>query len=77
MCRAIERYKQYVDSVDYLQYQNGSTFFNSGYVDYLDANYEKVAQEKKETNGFNNFSQRKYDYDELENRLLRRTYGGG
>lgn len=77
MCRAIERYKQHVDSVDYLQYQNGSTFFNSGYVDYLDANYEKVAQKKKETNGFNNFSQRKYDYDELENRLLRRTYGGG
>lgn len=39
MERAISRYKQYVDSVDYLHCKNGSTFFNSGYVDYLDENY--------------------------------------
>lgn len=39
MERATERYKQYVDSVDYLHYKNGSTFFNSGYIDYLDENY--------------------------------------
>lgn len=38
--RAISRYIQYVESVDYLHYKNGSTFFNSGYIDYLDANYE-------------------------------------
>lgn len=71
--RAIERYKQYVDSVDYLQYQNGSTFFNSGYADYLDANYTKPERKSKK-NGFNNFSQRDYDTDEmkeLERRLLR------
>lgn len=68
--RAIERYKQYVDSVDYLQYQNGSTFFNSGYVDYLDANYAKSAQKTKK-NGFCNFQQREYDFDVLEKRLLR------
>lgn len=37
--RAISRYVKYVDSVDYLHYKNGSTFFNSGYVDYLDENY--------------------------------------
>lgn len=36
--RAISRYKQYVESVDYLHYKNGSTFFNSGYIDYLDEN---------------------------------------
>ena len=42
IARAIERYKQYVDSVDYLSYQNGSTFFNSGYMDYLDENYNSV-----------------------------------
>ena len=40
MKRAIERYKRYVESVDYLHYKNGSTFFNSGYVDYLDKNYQ-------------------------------------
>lgn len=69
MSRAIERYKQYVESVDYLQYQNGSTFFNSGYVDYLDANYTK--QETKNTkNSFNDFQQRECDLDKLENQLL-------
>ncbi len=50
MARAIDRYKQYVESVDYLSYQNGSTFFNSGYVDYLDANYVpgKTVQAQKD-----------------------------
>lgn len=69
MARAIERYKQYVESVDYLQYQNGSTFFNSGYVDYLDVNYTKPTQ-KNQKNGFNKFPQREYDFDELERQLL-------
>lgn len=69
MERAIERYKQYVDSVDYLQYQNGSTFFSSGYIDYLDANYEKSVQKSKK-NGFNNFPQREYDFEEFERKLL-------
>ena len=69
MLRAIERYKQYVEGVDYLQYQNGSTFFNSGYVDYLDANYTKPAQKDKK-NSFNNFPQREYDFDTMEKRLL-------
>ena len=40
LARAIERYKRDVASADFdLQYKHGSTFFNSGYVDYLDANY--------------------------------------
>ncbi len=69
MVRAIERYKQYVESIDYLQYQNGSTFFNGGYVDYLDANYTKPTP-KKPKNRFNDFSQRSYDYGELEKQLL-------
>lgn len=69
MSRAIERYKQYVDSVDYLQYQNGSTFFNSGHVDYLDANYTEPTP-KKSKNSFNNFEQRECDFDELEKQLL-------
>ena len=35
--RCVVRYK--ADKPDWKKYQNGSTFFNSGYVDYLDANY--------------------------------------
>lgn len=70
MSRAIERYKQYVESIDYLQYQNGSTFFNSGYVDYLDENYLPAKEGKKpKKNSFNNFDQREYDYEELERSL--------
>jgi hypothetical protein len=40
MTRAIERYKQAKAGKDKQYLQNGSTFFNSGYVDYLDANYQ-------------------------------------
>ena len=76
MSRAIERYKKYVDSIDYLQYQNGSTFFNSGYVDYLDANYTEQKQ-KKIKNSFNDFPQREYDFDDLERQLLNSNPGGG
>ncbi len=67
MSRAIERYVQYVDSIDYLHYKNGSTFFNSGYVDYLDANYEPGKQVSyKKQNGFNRFQQNQYDFEQLE-----------
>lgn len=38
--RCIERYIQTKPS--WQQYQNGSTFFNSGYVDYLDENFKTV-----------------------------------
>lgn len=44
--RAISRYVKYVDSVDYLHYKNGSTFFNSGYIDYLDENYVDYSNDK-------------------------------
>lgn len=71
MARAIERYKQYVDSIDYLPYQNGSTFFNSGYVDYLDANYEPGKQTSyRKQNGFNRFQQNQYDFNQLEQELM-------
>lgn len=40
MARAIDRYKAELEKdSDWRKPQNGSTFFNSGYVDYLDANY--------------------------------------
>ena len=47
MKRAIKRYCDYVNSVSYLNYQNGSTFFNGSYIDYLDINYK---QEQKPNN---------------------------
>ncbi|NBH24698.1 DUF4373 domain-containing protein [Lachnospiraceae bacterium] len=76
MSRAIERYERYVESVDYLQWQNGGTFFNSGYIDYLDANYTEQKQ-KKIKNSFNDFPQREYDFDDLERQILNSNPGGG
>ena len=74
MARAINRYKIELErDSDWRRPQNGSTFFNSGYVDYLDANYvpgKDKAKPKK--NSFNNFSQREYSNStELEKQLLR------
>lgn len=74
MERAINRYIAYVDSIDYLHYQNGSTFFNSGYVDYLDANYTPGKAQKpktpKSTSQFNQFPQNDYDFEQLEKEIL-------
>ena len=74
MARAIERYKSYVESVDYLHYQNGSTFFNSGYFDYLDANYTPSARQQygsqRPANQFNQFMKTDYDFETLEKELL-------
>lgn len=54
MERCISRYIKHVeerrkDGFSELKYQNGSTFFNSGYVDYLDKNYQE--KEVKNTRG--------------------------
>lgn len=72
MSRAIRRYVQYVDSVDYLHYQNGSTFFNGGYVDYLDANYEpeKGPGTRRKGNSFGDYPHRKYDFDAIKKRMF-------
>jgi len=43
--RCMQRYVKYVESQDWLKYQNGSTFFNGGYLDYIDETY---AEEEKE-----------------------------
>lgn len=40
MVRAIKRYLDELKKDEWRKPQNGSTFFNSGYVDYLDKNYE-------------------------------------
>lgn len=72
MTRAISRYINEIKQIGWKQYQNGSTFFHSGYVDYLDENFQKSVQKKErsKTSGFNNEEQREYNMDELEMKLL-------
>lgn len=73
MNRVIERYKADLALEDWRKPQNGSTFFHKGYIDYLDINYSPPVQDKAKksnTTKFNNFTQRDYDYDELERQLL-------
>ncbi len=71
MARAIDRYKKDLEKEsDWRKPQNGSTFFNSGYVDYLDSNYEPTKVKTSKKNSFLNFNQRQYNFDELEKELL-------
>ena len=75
MVRAIDRYKADLARDNWRKPQNGSTFFHSGYIDYLDENYTPPDPKSRtagsaKTNKFNNFNQRNYDYNELEKQLL-------
>jgi len=45
--RCIERYKK--DKEEWRAFKDGSTFFNSGYVDYLDENYNKKTTKESKT----------------------------
>lgn len=47
LTRCIERYRK--DKPDRQYWQHGSTFFNSGYVDYLDENYQQDNTVKDKT----------------------------
>ena len=69
--RALDRYKAEVEASSFKRYQNGSTFFHSGYVDYLDENYSPTTEKPRSgTHRFNNASERSYDSRELELSLL-------
>ncbi|MDF2844768.1 MAG: hypothetical protein K0R00_3194 [Herbinix sp.] len=78
MTRAINRYKLGLEKDDWRKPQNGSTFFTSGYIDYLDANYSPDAVSNQsvkpvKTNKHNQYPQRQYtaeDYDDIEKKLL-------
>lgn len=74
MERAISRYSAELKrDADWRTPQNGSTFFNKGYVDYLDSNYTpgvRPSPAKSGSNRFNNFHQRDTDIDGMESRLL-------
>ena len=78
MQRAMARYIEELEQQTWKKTQNGSTFFNKGYIDYLDENYEKpaVIAQKPKNNQFHNFEERDYDYDELEKQLFERQIGG-
>lgn len=67
MERAINRYKADLERDTWRKPQNGSTFFNTGYVDYLDDNYVQPSPNK--TKG-QLAEQRNYDFDLLEKELL-------
>lgn len=69
--------KRYLDDLSkdssWRKPQNGSTFFNSGYVDYLDENYEKPQEPKPQRNPASILScERDYDFDSLEMQLMQK-----
>jgi hypothetical protein len=76
MLRAIQRY---VDEHDALErsgaftpnWKNGSTFFNSGYIDYLDENYRPAPVETKaRATGFSNFTQSNTDWESVADQVM-------
>lgn len=65
--------KRYLDDLSkdssWRKPQNGSTFFNSGYVDYLDENYEKPPEPQRNPASVLS-CERDYDFNDLEMQLL-------
>lgn len=76
--RALKRYLDGLEKdASWRKPQNGSTFFNSGYVDYLDENYEKPPESKPQRNPASVLEcERDYDFDNLEQQLLEKQFGG-
>lgn len=72
MSRAIERYKVELGKDDWRKLQYGSTFFNSGYVDYLDNNYVPSEDNKKLQSGFNRMMKQNYDFEAIAEALKRK-----
>lgn len=77
MLRAIQRYVDEHNSRERSgaftpNWKNGSTFFNSGYLDYLDGNFSPAPVERKpaRSNSFNNFTQSDTDWDSVVDRII-------
>lgn len=66
--RVIDRYKDGLLKDDWRKPQNGSTFFTSGYVDYLDANYSKP-QDRQEMDAEQQRAQWQRNYEENQRQL--------
>lgn len=80
MERAINRYKADLERETWRKPQNGSTFFNSGYVDYLDDNYAGPIPkplERQTGNAFGKFQQNSYDFGAIEAELEAELLGQG
>jgi len=76
MAKCIETYIN--DKPDWKQYQNGSTFFNSGYIDYLDENFIPTPKETKadvKTGPMNNFTQDLPDFKKITADLIKKQGG--
>lgn len=69
MSRTIERYKAGLAKDEWRKPQNGSTFFNSGYIDYLDANYSEPEQITDPEEGDRSIYQDEEDYRRLREEL--------
>ncbi|WP_298481997.1 replication protein [uncultured Ruminococcus sp.] len=63
MHRALERYKK--SKPDWQHWQNGSTFFNSGYVDYLDASYAAEVEMEEHNGTYQNADKQQWCTDGL------------
>lgn len=73
MQRALSRYLHGLERESWRKPQNGSTFFTSGYIDYLDSNYVPAPEQPRSRAAgtkFNNFQQRDMDIDSMERQLL-------
>lgn len=72
--RALKRYLKGLEQDSaWRKPQNGSTFFNSGYIDYLDENYEKPPEPKPQRNPASVLEcERDYDFDSLEMQLMQK-----
>lgn len=72
--RALKRYLDGLEKdASWRKPQNGSTFFNSGYIDYLDENYEKPPEPKPQRNPASILAcERDYDFDSLEMQLMQK-----
>lgn len=75
--RCVNRFVKTMESEhrDKQYWMHGSTFFNSGYVDYLDKNWTDTEHSIKANkpvpkNKFTGFEQREYDFDDIEEGLL-------
>lgn len=71
--RCITRYideveKKRLNGFKELQYQNGSTFFNSGYVDYLDENYKEMKEngEHRGNNSKDEYSKLGWSFEDMQ-----------
>ncbi len=88
MLRAIQRYVDEHNTKERSgaftpNWKNGSTFFNSGYIDYLDENYRPAPVESKaRATSFSNFTQSNTDWDAVSEMIMKEQFreeemGGG